>query len=194
MSPALIEAIILGFGLIICLALYPRVASKNKIICFIHGGRKLRPRMLKEDQENKCVWIGREGDEDRERYIIDENKMFTLDWPSGFPAFLQVPVRALWYVRDKSEPYDPSSHNSKYGAKYLRLITDVNMLKSQWRDVRESLKLAIGAKKYPEWLVYVILIAVLGVALIGVYISFQNASAIQDIKDGLSVTTITTGG
>lgn len=189
----MVVELVLGLVLMLSLlVIFPRIMSRGKILCYFARNRQEISKFLKEDVENNCVWIGKDGSEDREKYMIDNEKIFTVQYPGGFPSILQVPVRALRFVRDVSEPYDPEKHSSKYSAKYLRLVTDVNMLKSQWKDVRDALKLVTGKTKMQELIVPIGIGIILIITLMGTYLTMQNGKTLKDIKNAVEVNTVIT--
>lgn len=163
------------------LMVWARVSSKGKMIASFHDNGTFWSVLLKEDSDHNCLWLGREGSENREKYAIDEEKIELVRYPGMLPSILTVPVRSLEYVRHNPEPYHPSkTHKSKITAVTFRLVTDENMLKSQWKDIRD----ALGLKQRPSGLALMILIAVFAVALLSlysIYVSAQTQAITQQL-------------
>ncbi len=97
--------------------------------------RSLFSKLLKIEGEK--VYLGR-GD-NREEYLLDTEKQFWAWWPPGLPRAMQVPVRTHWYLRNVPEPIDPENVSSSISARSLRMISDEAMLRSTWKDIRESI-------------------------------------------------------
>jgi hypothetical protein len=126
------------------LLVWVKLKVKGKILAFFLENKVVVGRLLKEDKEHNCLWLG--SDEDKEQYILEERKMKTSWWPSGFPPAFQEQVRVHWYVRNVPTPFDPEAHTSNISAKSLRMISDEAMLKQTWKDVREATGARVGAK------------------------------------------------
>ena len=180
-STLLIEGVVAIGMVLLLLVIYPRIVSSGKVLCHFHENKRAWSSLLKEDRVDGCIWIGKEDNPDREKYMIDQDKLFFTAWPGGLPSFLQVQVRTLWFKRHESEPFDPSRHHSKYGAKYLRFVTDTNMLESQWKDVRTSL----GLKAKNMGMNNIILLAGIGLVailvLVEIILTRQNSSTLHNI-------------
>jgi len=169
--------------LAVIVLVYVRLASRGKLVAFFHEKGTFWSALLKYDRENQCLWLGKESSEDREKYMVDESKWFLVQWPAWPSIFslFTVPVRALEYVRGKSEAYDPEKkHTSKYGAAFLRLVTDVNMLKSQWRDVREALGLGRAGAGLNKWLLLGMIVIVF-LSAYNLYMQMRSISVLHQI-------------
>lgn len=170
---SLIVAVILG------IMFWIRWASRGKILTFFHGNRTLGAALLKEDTKKNCLWLGKPDDEETEKYHIDKTKIFYVRWPGALPWWMNTTVRALEYVKGNPEPWDPEvKHKSDMTALSFRLITDENMLKTTWKDVRESLGIANKSNKAATYVLYG-LAAVAALSVINMVMIWQTQRSLN---------------
>lgn len=134
----LLTLAIMGIGLVVFMDIWAKRHTTNMIYGIFLEQRSLFSKLLKI--ESGKIYLGR-GD-DKEEYLLDTTKQFWAWWPPGLPKAIQVPVRAHWYLRNVPEPIDPENTESSISARSLRLISDEAMLKSTWKDIRESIGVA----------------------------------------------------
>ncbi len=125
---------VMGIGMVVFLDIWAKRHTANMIFAIFLEQRSLFSKLLKI--ENEKVYLGR-GD-NKEEYLLDTSKQFWAWWPSGLPRMVQVPVRTHWYLRNVPEPVDPENVSSSISSRSLRMISDESMLRSTWKDIRES--------------------------------------------------------
>lgn len=173
-------AFTVAFGALLLPVMFRRL-TEGKLIAIMHGHRTIKSALLKEDTEHNCLWVGAEGSVDREKYIIDDSKIILVNYPAGLPVWMTVKVRALEYVRNNPNPWDPEvTHVSKITAKTFRLITDENMLKNAWKDVREGLGLQNKGSKAVSYVIYGVAAAI-GIGVINIAMTLMTQSKVQQI-------------
>jgi len=126
---------IMVIGLIVFMDIWAKRHTAGMIYAIFLEQRSLFSKLLKI--ENGKVYLGK-GD-DKEEYLLDTDKQFWAWWPAGMPKMVQVPVRAHWYIRNTPEPVDPENAEASISARSLRMISDEAMLRSTWKDIRESI-------------------------------------------------------
>lgn len=126
---------VMCIGSIVFLDIWAKRHTADKVYCIFLEQRHLFSKLLKID--NDKVYFGK-GDK-KEEYLLDTLKQFWAWWPPGLPKSIQVPVRAHWYLRNTPEPVDPENVEASISARSLRLISDESMLRSTWKDIRESI-------------------------------------------------------
>jgi len=150
--------------LVIFIDIWAKRTTAGKFCCFFLEQKHLFSRLLKEDGGK--VYMGR--GENKEEYLLDPRRQFWAYWPAGLPAALQVAVRAHFYVRHSPDPWDPEDTESLISARSLRIISDEAMLRTTWRDVRDSASPRAGvAAGLPSWALALLLAstALTGIAL-----------------------------
>ena len=125
---------IFTIGIILVIDIWAKKAAQGRIYALFLEQRSLFSKLLKID--NGKVYLGK-GDA-KEEYLLDTKKQFWAMWPGGLPKFLQVPIRAHWYLRNSPEPVDPENAEATLSARSRRMLSDEAMLKATWHDVRES--------------------------------------------------------
>lgn len=120
--------------MIVFMDIWAKRHTTNMIFGIFLEQRSLFSKLLKIEGDK--VYLGR-GD-NREEYLLNTQKQFWAWWPPGLPRAIQVPVRAHWYLRNVPEPVDPENTSSSISSKALRMISDESMLRSTWKDIRES--------------------------------------------------------
>jgi hypothetical protein len=125
-------------------ALYVKFTVRGKVSIVFFETRRIYSMLLKEDTDNKCVWRGAETNPQREKYRLVPEKKFEIMYPGGLPWFLQERVRAWVYARNGDEPFDPENTRSTTSAKMNRMISDEALLRTMWKDLRQSVGLTAG--------------------------------------------------
>lgn len=145
-----------ALALVVFVDVWAKKFTLGKFCCYFIQQKHLFSRLLREDSGK--VFLGRR--DEKEEYVLSSEKQFWVWWPSGIPQALQVAVRAHLYVRFNPEPYDPEKLETLITSKSLRIISDEAMLKTAWRDVRESTQGRVGAGgALPQWVVIVLIAA-----------------------------------
>jgi hypothetical protein len=181
-----IQAVIMFIVFFVFLIVYVKMASTGKLMCHFVENKRSWSKLLKEDRENNCVYLGKTNSETREKYIIDPNTMTYTAWPGGMPSFLQTDVRTLHFIRHVETPYDPARKvKSKITAQYLNLVTDVASMQADWRDTRESQGLKKGGGgRFEVWILMGVAITVF-VAIYSMYVNMQSQSVLKQIFETL---------
>ncbi len=138
--------------------------TANMIYCIFLEQRSLFSNLLKI--ENGKVYLGK-GDK-REEYLLDTKKQFWCWWPPGLPKAIQVPVRTHWYTRNVPEPVDPESSTS-ISARSLQMISDEAMLRSTWKDIKESIG-AVSPLRKSSLIIPLLILATLAVSGFTLYL------------------------
>jgi len=125
-------------------AMWVKLTARGKVSIIFFDTRRIYSMLLKEDTDNKCVWRGAESNPNREKYRLVPEKKFEIMYPGGLPWFLQERVRAWVYSRNNDEPWDPENSKSTTSAKMNRMISDEALLRTMWRDLRQSVGLTSG--------------------------------------------------
>lgn len=169
--------------LVIFIDIWAKKATVGRFNCLFLEQKHLFSRLLKEDSGH--VYLGR--GENREQYLLDPGKQFWAHWPAGLPAALQVPVRAHFYVRYNPEPWDPEKLEALISSRSLRIISDEAMLKTTWKDVRDSAGARGGlAAGLPSWALALLLActALSGIALYMIMGLQKNINALLAMFGG----------
>ena len=124
----------LGIVGVVFLDIWAKRHTANMIYGIFLEQRSLFSKLCKIDGGK--IYLGR-GD-NKEEYLLDTTKQFWAWWPPGLPKMVQVPVRTHWYLRNVPEPVDPENIESSISSRSLRMISDESMLRSTWKDIRES--------------------------------------------------------
>ncbi len=183
-------ALVIGFFILWIFAI--RFMTHGKIACTFHKNRRKTGGFFKIDPDNNCVWVGRKGDPKAERYNIDPDLIETLEWPGGFPGFMQVTVRSLDYVRFEKDPYPTEEHKGKLSSRSNKFLSDENVLAAVYRHAENSLGLKTNPKLQQ---IYIFAAAALiGISLFGAYMSMQanntankNTATLKAIERTLGV-------
>ena len=135
----------LGLSLAICAVVlavvlagsifWVRSAIKGRVHCYFLAENKQMTNMLLKPNSNTII-VGKGAD--APKYLIHPTKQFWSFWPPGFPRFIQEPVPTLIYVAGNVEPLDPYDRKSIIAPESLRKVSDETMLKTIWKDVRET--------------------------------------------------------
>lgn len=136
----------LGTSLVICgvvlvftmvgTLFWVRSTVRDKSYCFVLSeSKQLTGKLLKPNGVKVKMGSGA----DETEYLISPKKQFWSSWPPGFPRWLQEPVPTFFYVEGNAEPVDPYDSDSIISPKSLRKISDEAMLRTMWKDVRETL-------------------------------------------------------
>jgi hypothetical protein len=122
-------------GAAMFLIIWAKFITRGRIMGLFIDHNSFYGQLLKIDGDK--VHLGR--GENQEDYMLVDEKQFWTMFPSGFPRIVQYPVRAHIYVRNVAEPYSPSIENDiVFTAKMVRLMSDEAVLKTVWKDVRET--------------------------------------------------------
>ena len=152
-----------AFALMLVLAIsfaqmYIRRAAQNKIYAIFMDQKHLFSAMLKVDGD--CIYYGK--GETKEKYLLDPTKQFWVTWPPVATKWIGTPVRAHWYVRNRPQPLDPVGKGAGLTSRSLRMIGDEAMLKTTWKDVRDTAGGPVGGAKSNITTILLIVILVLG--------------------------------
>ncbi len=120
--------------------IWVRRQAQNKIFAIFLDQKHLFSAMLKV--EGDCLYYGK--GEKKEKYLLDPDKQFWATWPSVASGIIGTSVRAHWYVRNRPNPLDPTGQSSSLTSRSLNMIGDEAMLKTTWKDVRESAGASYG--------------------------------------------------
>lgn len=157
--------------------------TAGKFFCLFLEQKHLFGRLLKEDGGK--VYMGR--GENREHYLLDPQRQFWAYWPAAMPSALQIPLRAHFFVRHNPEPWDPENAGAIISSRSLRIISDEAMLKTTWRDVRDSAGPRGGtAAALPTW-VLVLLFATVAISGYAAYMIMglqRNVSTLMQMFGG----------
>jgi len=156
-----------------------RVMTVGKIAVTFHKNRKKTGGLLREDRANNCVWLKSKNDPKGEKYDIDEDMIEDLDWPGGFPSFLQTTLRSLEYVKGVHTPYRAEKHTSNTTARTNKLVTDENVMNAVYHYAERSL----GLQKTKQSMIMLIcMTAILGVSLFSLYLGMQTRNDVAATK------------
>ncbi len=185
MSSAVSSMILAMFGMFalcfVMLIIVIRVVSRNKILCTFHKNHKKGSLLLKYDNIDQCVWIGREDDPNREKYQVIGDCIEWVDWPGGIPSFFCVPIRSLDYVRNVEIPIHPEKRvSSSRSARMNRLQSDTNVLQAVYLHAKQSL--GLGKKQTASTMVLILLITIAVLSLVGAWKGMSTSSDIKSIR------------
>ncbi len=162
------------------LQMYVRRAAQNKIYAIFMDQKHLFSAML--TVEGDCIYYGK--GEKKEKYLLDTTKQFWVTWPPVATKWIGTPVRAHWYVRNRPQPLDPTGKGANLSSRALRMIGDEAMLKTTWKDVRDTA--GVSAKVGSNMtLLLLIGLAVLGA--INLYLVMNLQSVIKAISAFIGV-------
>ncbi len=180
-APVIIGMLVMFVICCVALIFGVRIMTKDKIACTFHKNHKKGGALLKYDAANQCVWLGREDDPNREKYLVDEDCMEWIEWPGMLPHIFSATIRSLDYVRGIPTPIHPEKKAStNISAKALRLQSDGNVLQAVYMHARQSL--GIGKKQALGGMVTLLLVAAVAISLFGAYQSMQVKSQTDAIK------------
>jgi len=141
------------------LQMYVRRASQNKIYAIFMDQKHLFSAML--PVEGDCIYYGK--GEKKEKYLLDTTKQFWVTWPPVASKYIGLPVRAHWYVRNRPQPLDPIGKSAALTSRSLRMIGDEAMLKTTWKDIRDTTGgPVVGNKGDTLTLILLLVLTVLG--------------------------------
>ncbi len=128
-----------AFGLMLVLAIallqmWVRKSAQNKIYAIFMDQKHMFSAML--TVEGDCIYYGK--GEKKEKYLLDTTKQFWVTWPPVAAGLVGTSVRAHWYVRNRPQPLDPTGKSTGLTSRSLRMIGDEAMLKTTWKDVRDT--------------------------------------------------------
>jgi hypothetical protein len=176
----LITFVIMAVGLVFGV----RLMTKDKIACTFHKNHKKGGALLKYDAANQCVWLGKEDDPNREKYLVTEDEMEWIEWPGMLPHPFNVTIRSLDYVRGVPTPMHPEKRSStNISAKALRLQSDGNVLQAVYMHARQSL--GLGKKQVLGGMVTMLLLAAVAISLFGAYKSMSAEANTAALKNQL---------
>ncbi len=139
------------------LQLYVRRAAANKIYAIFLDNKRLFSAML--SIEGDSIYYGK--GEKKEKYLLDTTRQFWATWPSVGGRWIGTSVRAHWYVRNNPQPLDPTGKSTGLTARSLNMIGDEAMLKTTWKDIRETAGLTARARSSTTTLLLI------GLAILG---------------------------
>ncbi len=179
MSLVLLAMIVI---MVVFLDIWAKRHTSNKIYCIFLEQKHLFSALLKIDSGK--AYLGR-GD-DKEEYLLNTSKQFWTWWPPGMPRAVQVPVRSHWYLRNVPEPVDPENIESSISSRSLRMISDETMLRSTWRDIRESIGATSPARR-ESMITLVLLLVVMAVSGFALYLIMQMQTSLTEIQQLLGL-------
>lgn len=155
----LIKTIAMAFGVIfvilVMMAMRIKASARSKICCFYINDDKLLTWKLLEPDSELLPW-SKKGD--KVKSLASKERQFDVDYPLGFPAFLQVRIKALEYVVGNAEPVNLFGTKAIITEGLLQRISDDAVMKGMWRDMREGLGLT-GKKMNMKTMLIVLAIA-----------------------------------
>jgi len=170
--------------LVVVMIVGVRIISKDKIACTFHKNHRKASALLKYDAANQCVWLGKEDDPNREKYIVTEDEMEWIEWPGMLPGIFCVSVRSLDYVRNIPIPiHSEKRASTSMSAKALRLQSDSNVLQAVYMHARNSL--GLSKKQALGGLTTILLVAAVALSLFGAYKGMQTGSDTKAIQTQL---------
>jgi len=140
------------------LQMWVRRAVKNKIYALFLDQKHLFSAML--PVEGDCIYYGK--GEKKEKYLLDTDKQFWVIWPPVASNLIGAPVRAHWYVRNRPAPLSPEGKSTGLTARSLTMIGDEAMLKTTWRDIRDTVGAPLSARVSRVSTIILIAIVALG--------------------------------
>jgi len=168
----LLKTLALAFGAIFVILTITsfriKTMTKGKICCFYINDDKLLTWKLIEPDSELLVWNKKNGD--KVKSLVSKERLFDVDYPLGFPSFMQSRIKALEFVAGDAEPKDLFSKTpgkSIITEQLLAKISDDAVMKGMWRDLREGLGLLHKAPNVKTiMLIVVIIVAILIVVLV----------------------------
>lgn len=174
--------IVFVLGLIVYVDIWLKFHTRGRVVAIFVDNRSIFSALLTIEDGNK-LFYGK-GDK-KEEYLLDDKKQYLTLYPAGLPRFLQITLRAYWYIRNQATPIDPTGKPSSLTAKMLRMISDEAMVKQTWKDVRESQGLNKG--KSSNLALYLIF-GCLAISAVNVYLTMTSQSAIKAMQAVLNKT------
>ncbi len=163
-----------------------RRTVKGQAYCiFIEPNNQIGGQLAKVDEGGGII-IGK--GEDAQTYKTMPRKQLWSMWPPGFPKFVQEPVPTYIYVRNHYEPVDPRQKEGIITARQLRIISDEAMLKTTWKDVRETTGAPTGKT---NWKIIFLVIGIILVIVI-LYMLYQNNVQLGELQKIFGPSTPTT--
>lgn len=178
----------IGVFILCCVALIAgiRIMTKDKILCTFHKNHRKGSALLKYDAANSCVWLGKEDDPNREKYLVTQDEMEWVEWPGMLPSWFCVTIRSMEYVRGVPTPInaEKKGNNANISAKALRLQSDSNVLQAVYLHARQSL----GLKGKPQvaTATMLLLVVIAGASLFGAYNSMQVGPQMKAIQSHIT--------
>jgi len=176
LTMVLVKTLALAFGAIfVILTLFSfriKVMTKGKICCFFINDDKLLTWKLITPESELLPWNKKNGD--KVKSLANKERQFDVDYPLGFPSFMQSRIKALEFVVGDAEPKDLFSKTpgkSIITELLLQKISDDAVMKGMWRDLRESLGL-LGKK--PNMRAILLIIVIIAAVLIVFYVMRQG--------------------
>ena len=171
----------------LAMIVWVRRNAKSKVFAFfVEPNRELTTELITVDAKGTPEKIRSKDGGD---YLIHPSKMFWHSWPPGFPTWVKEPIPAAVYVRNQTEPLDPTNTKSLITAHSLHYMTDEEMLKQTWKDAREQLNedKPFSQTKISLY-VTVALVAVVGAVAYMSYTSMGIMEEIQILLEGANKT------
>lgn len=131
------------------LQIWVRQMIKHKIYAIFLDQKHLFSKML--PIEGEFIFLGK-GDK-KEKYFLDTNKQFWVTWPTVGASLIGAQVRAHWYIRNRPQPVDPLTKSSSVSATSLRMMGDEAMLRTTWKDIRETTGVHSKVRSSSVWLI-----------------------------------------
>ena len=123
-----------------------------------------------------------------ETYTINADKRYLVQYPFGFPSFVQETVAAYYFKDNHYEPIDPvesANMNQLVSAKMLSNLTDEAMLTATVREAREAAEGSLLPTRHlPLYIAGGVGISAV-LAGVGVYFGYKTFQIIQEIDEVL---------
>lgn len=172
LTSILIKTLALAFGAIFVIltmiSFRIKIMTKGKICCFFINDDKLLTWKLITPESELLPWNKKNGD--KVKSLASKERQFDVDYPLGFPSFMQSRIKALEFVVGDAEPKDlfnKAPGKSIVTEQLLQKISDDAVMKGMWRDLREGLGL-LGKK--PNMKTIMLIIAIVAAVLIALYV------------------------
>lgn len=171
LTMVLIKTLALAFGVIFVIltmiSFRIKTMTRGKICCFFINDDKLLTWKLITPDSELLPW-NKNGD--NVKSLASKERQFDVDYPLGFPSFMQSRIKALEFVVGDAEPKDLFSKTpgkSIITEQLLQKISDDAVMKGMWRDLREGLGL-LGKK--PNMKTIMLIIVIIAAVLIAILV------------------------
>ena len=171
-------------GLLLCFLML--VAAEIWIRKSVRGGtlfvfwdesRNMNYKLVKVGASNTVI-VG------NETYTITAEKRYLVQYPFGFPSFVQETVACYYFKDNHYEPIDPvesANTNQLVSAKMLSNLTDEAMLTATVREAREAAEGGlVPSRQLPIYIAGGVLVAAV-VSGVGVYFGYKTYTLIQEL-------------
>jgi len=171
LTMVLVKTLALAFGAIFVIltivSFRIKTMTKGKICCFFINDDKLLTWKLITPDSELLPWNKPNGD--KVKSLASKERQFDVDYPLGFPSFMQNRIKALEFVVGDAEPKDLFSKTPSktiITEQLLQKISDDAVMKGMWRDLREGLGLLSKKPNMKTVMLVIIVIAAVLVAIL----------------------------